>query len=118
MPQTHFRSRKATQNTNDVTNRFGDRDFILAVCTCFLGNSDRSEVIRDFRSLIMAEFHFRLMEASQNKSDVSIQFLVGGLVIHFAESFHLSCSVQKLYNNFVCVQWLNFFAIFGGKFNP
>jgi hypothetical protein len=36
---------------SDVTNRFGDRDFILAVCTCFLCNSDRFEVIRDFRSL-------------------------------------------------------------------
>jgi hypothetical protein len=42
---------EATQNKNDVTNRFGDRDFILAVCTYFLRNSDRFEVIRDFRSL-------------------------------------------------------------------
>jgi hypothetical protein len=44
----------------------------------------------------MAEFHFRSMEASQNKSDGTIQFLVGGLFIHFAGIFHLSCSVQKL----------------------
>jgi hypothetical protein len=51
MPQTHFPSMKATQNKSDVTNRFGDRDFVLAVCTCFLSNSDRFEVIRDFRSL-------------------------------------------------------------------
>jgi hypothetical protein len=36
---------------SDVTNRFGDRDFILAVCTCFLRKFDRFEVIRDFRSL-------------------------------------------------------------------
>jgi hypothetical protein len=42
---------EATQNKSDVTNGFGDRDFVLAVCTCFLRNSDRSEVIRDFRSL-------------------------------------------------------------------
>jgi hypothetical protein len=27
------------------------------------------------------------MEASQNKSDVTIQFLVGGLVIHFSRNF-------------------------------
>jgi hypothetical protein len=105
---------EATQNKNDVTNRFGDRDFILAVCTCFLRNSDRFEVIRDFRSLNMAEFHFRSMEASQNKSDVTIQFLVGGLVIHFAGIFHLSCSVQKLFKNFMFVQWLkNFFNFWG-----
>jgi hypothetical protein len=51
MPETHFPSMKATQNESDVTNRFDDRDFILAVCTCFLSNSDRFEVIRDFRSL-------------------------------------------------------------------
>jgi hypothetical protein len=36
---------------SDVTNRFGDGDFVLAVCTCFLCNSDRFEVVRDFRSL-------------------------------------------------------------------
>jgi hypothetical protein len=52
MPQTHFLSTEATQNESDVTNQFGDRDFILAVCTCFLRNCGRFEVIRDFRSLI------------------------------------------------------------------
>jgi hypothetical protein len=54
------------------------------------------------------------MEASQNKSDVTIQFLVGGLVIHFAGIFHLSCSVQKLFKNFMLVQWLNYFFQFWG----
>jgi hypothetical protein len=51
MPQTHFPSLKATQKKSDVTNRFGDRDFILAVSTCFIRKCDRFEVIRDFRSL-------------------------------------------------------------------
>jgi hypothetical protein len=32
----------------------------------------------------MAEISFRSMEASQNKTDVTIQFLVGGFVIYFA----------------------------------
>jgi hypothetical protein len=58
------------------------------------------------------------MEASQNKSDVTIQFLVGGLVIHFAGIFHLSASVQKLFKNFMFVQWLKIFSIFGGKYDP
>jgi hypothetical protein len=58
------------------------------------------------------------MEASQKKCDVTIQFLVGGLVLHFAEIFHLSFSVQKLFKIFMLVQWLNNFSIFGGKFDP
>jgi hypothetical protein len=45
----------------------------------------------------MAEFHFRKMEASQKKCNVTIQFLVGGLVIHFAGIFHLSFSVQNVF---------------------
>jgi hypothetical protein len=52
MAEFHFRSMEAPQNKSDVTNRFGDRDFILAVCTCFLRKCGRFEVIRDFRSLM------------------------------------------------------------------
>jgi hypothetical protein len=63
----------------------------------------------------MAEFHFRSMEASQNKSDVTIQFLVGGLVIHFAGIFHLSASVQNLFKNFMLVQWIKTFFNFWGQ---
>jgi hypothetical protein len=66
----------------------------------------------------MAEFHFRSMEASQKKCDVTIQFLVGGLVIHFCGIFHLSFSVQKLFKNFMLVQWLKIFSLFGGKCDP
>jgi hypothetical protein len=51
MPKTHFRFMEATQNKTHVTNRFGDRDFILAVCTCFIRKCDRFEVIPDFRSV-------------------------------------------------------------------
>jgi hypothetical protein len=111
---------EAPQNKSDVTNRFGDRDFILAVCTCFLCNSDRFEVIRDFRSLKNGGIPFLVgpMEASQNKSDVTIQFLVGGLVIHFAGIFHLSCSVQKLFKNFMLLQWLKFFQFLGTNMTP
>jgi hypothetical protein len=73
MAEIHFRSMEASQNKSNVTNRFGNRDFVLAFFTCFLCNSDRFEVIRDFRSLNMAEIHFRSMEASNIKSDVTIQ---------------------------------------------
>jgi hypothetical protein len=62
----------------------------------------------------MADIHFRSMEASQNKSDVTIQFLVGGLVIT-AGIFHLSGSVQKLFKNFLAVQRLNFFHFLGAN---
>jgi hypothetical protein len=42
---------EATQNKSDVTDRFGIRDFKLAVFTCFIRECDRFEVIWDFRSL-------------------------------------------------------------------
>jgi hypothetical protein len=51
LPQIHFLSTEATQNNSDVTNRFGDRDFVLAVCTCFLRKCGGFEVILGFRSL-------------------------------------------------------------------
>jgi hypothetical protein len=51
MAEFHFSSMEAPQNKSNVTNRFGDRDFILAVCACFLRKCDRFEVIRDFHSL-------------------------------------------------------------------
>jgi hypothetical protein len=51
MAEIHFRSMEAPQNKCDITNRFGDRDLILAVCTCFLRECGRFEVISDFRSL-------------------------------------------------------------------
>jgi hypothetical protein len=54
---------KATQNKSDVTNRFGVRDFVLAVFTFFIRKCDRFEVIRDFRSLKNCEIHFRSIEA-------------------------------------------------------
>jgi hypothetical protein len=66
----------------------------------------------------MAEIHFRSLEAPQNKSDVTIKYLVRGVIIHFAGIFHLSCSVQKLLNNCIFVQWLKVFSIFVGKFDP
>jgi hypothetical protein len=58
------------------------------------------------------------MEASNIESDVTIQFLIGGLDIHFAGIFHLSCSVQKLFKNFMLVQWLIFFQFLGANMTP
>jgi hypothetical protein len=51
MLEIHFRLMEASQNKSNVTNRFGDRDFVLAVCTCFIRKCGCFEVIRDFRSL-------------------------------------------------------------------
>jgi hypothetical protein len=115
MPKSHFWSMGASQNKNDVTNRFGDRDFILAVCTCFLRKCDRFEVIRDFRSLKNGGIPFPADGSIAEKCDVTIQFLVSGLVIHLAGIFHVSCSVQKLFKNFMFVQWLNKFFNFWGQ---
>jgi hypothetical protein len=54
------------------------------------------------------------MEASEYKSEVTIQFLIGGLVIHFAGIFHQSASVQKLFKNFMLLQWLKTSVNFWG----
>jgi hypothetical protein len=51
MAEFHFRSMEARQGKTDVNKRFGDRDFVLAVCTAFLRQCGRFEVIRDVRSL-------------------------------------------------------------------
>jgi hypothetical protein len=58
MVKVHFRSIEASQNKSDVTNQLGDRDFILAACTCFIRKCDRFEVIRDFRSFKNGEIPF------------------------------------------------------------
>jgi hypothetical protein len=55
------------------------------------------------------------MEASQKKCDVTIQFLLGGLVVSFAGIFHLSFSVQKLFKIFMLLQWLKIFFNFWGQ---
>ena len=59
---------KATQNKSDVTNRFGDREFILAVYTCFLRKCGRFEVIRDFRSLENGGIPFPVDESTAEKA--------------------------------------------------
>jgi hypothetical protein len=51
MAKIRFQSMEAPQNKSNVINRFGDRDFVLAVCTCFLRKCGRFEAIRDFCSL-------------------------------------------------------------------
>jgi hypothetical protein len=66
----------------------------------------------------MMELHFRWMEASLNKRDVAIQFLVGGSVFHFAGIFNLSCSVQKLFKNFMLLQWLKLFQWLRANMTP
>jgi hypothetical protein len=63
-------------------------------------NATVSQLFAIFVSITMAEFHFRSIEALDIDSDVTVQFLVGGLVIHFTGIFHVSCSVQKLCKKF------------------
>jgi hypothetical protein len=63
----------------------------------------------------MAGFHFRSMEASQSKSEVTIQFPVGGLVILFARIFHLPCSIQKLFKNIMLLRQLRNVVNFSGQ---
>jgi hypothetical protein len=66
----------------------------------------------------MAEFHFRWMEASQNKSDITIQFLVGGLAIHFAAIFHRILFRSKVIQEFHVCAMVNFFQFLGVNLTP
>jgi hypothetical protein len=101
MPKTHFRSMGASQNKSDVTNRFGDRDFILAVCTCFIRKCGRFEVIRDFRSSKNGGIPFPV-DGSIAEQNVTIQFLVGGLVITLPE-FSIHLVPFKSYSRISCL---------------
>jgi hypothetical protein len=51
MAEFDFRSTEALQNKSRITDRFGDRNFISGVCTCFIDECDRFEVISDSRTL-------------------------------------------------------------------
>jgi hypothetical protein len=55
------------------------------------------------------------MEASQKKCDVTIQFLVGGLVIHFAGIFHLFCLRSKVIQEFHACAMVKIFFNFWGQ---
>jgi hypothetical protein len=66
----------------------------------------------------MAKIRFRSKEALQNKSDVTIQFLAGVLVLPVAGIFHLSFSVQKLFKNFMLLQWLKKFQFWRANVTP
>jgi hypothetical protein len=101
-----------------VTNRFGDRDFILPVCTCFVSDSDRFEVIRDFRSLKNGEIPFAVDGSIGEKIWRHHSIPGWWFSFHFAGIFRLSLSVQKLFKNFMLEQWWNIVSIFGGKYDP
>jgi hypothetical protein len=114
MAEIYFPSMKAPQNKSDFTNGFGDHDFVLAVFICFLRKCGRFAVIRDVCSVKNGGIPFAVDGSVAEKCDVTIQFLVGGLVIDFDRICHLSFSVQKLFKNFILVQWLkNFFNFWG-----
>jgi hypothetical protein len=102
MPQINFPSMKATQNKSDVTNRFGDRDFELAVCTCFLRKCDRFEVIRDFRSFNHGGIPFPIDEASQK--NVTSPFSSWLAVKLFTlQEFFIYLSPFKSYSRISCL---------------
>jgi hypothetical protein len=105
----------APENESDVTNRFGNSDFILAVCTGFLRKCGRFEVIRNFRSLNHGGIPFPVDRsiAEQKRRQNSIS----GWRFSYSlcRSFPPSASVQKLLKSFMDVQGLKFFSIFGGQ---
>jgi hypothetical protein len=73
MAEINFRSMAASQNKNNVTIRFGIRDFVLPVCTWFIRKCHRFEVIRDFRSLNNGGITFRVDRYITEQRDVTNQ---------------------------------------------
>jgi hypothetical protein len=104
------------QNESDVTNRFSDLDFILAVCTCFLCNSDRFEVIRDFRSLKNGGNTFPVDRSIAEQK--SRHHLISGwrfscvLCRNFPSIFFRSKVIQEFH---ACAVGKNFFQFLGQK---
>jgi hypothetical protein len=110
---------KATQKKSDVTNGFGDRDFILVVCTCFLRKCDRFEVIRDFRSLNHGGIPFpvdgSIAEKMRRHHSISGGRFSYSLCRNFPYIFLRSKVIQEFH---ACAMVKIFFSIFGGKFDP
>jgi hypothetical protein len=77
-----------------------------------------SKLFAIFVRKIMAEFHFRSMEASQKNSDVTIKFLVGDLVSTLPE-LSIYLSTVKSYSRISCLcNGENFFSIWGANMTP
>jgi hypothetical protein len=79
---------------------------------------DRLDVFHHFRSFKHVGIPFPVEGGIAEKTDVTTHFPVGGLVVQYAGIFHVSCSVQKLFKNFMLVQWLKFSFQFLGQIRP
>jgi hypothetical protein len=119
LPQAHFRSIKATQSKNDVTNQFSDREFVLAVATCFIRECDCFEVIRDFGSLNRGGNPFPVdgSIAEQKLGHHSIPGWRSGYSLrrNFPSIWFHSNVIQE-FN--VCSMVKKFSSIFEGKYDP
>jgi hypothetical protein len=109
---------EASQNKSDVTNRFGDRDFILAVCTCFMRKCGRFEVIRDFRSLKNGGIPFTvdgsIAEQKRHNHSISGWRFSYPFCLNFPSVWLRSKVIQEFH---VCAM-VTLFSIFGGKYDP
>jgi hypothetical protein len=118
MPQTHFPSMRATQDKSDVTNGFGDSDFILAVCTCFLRKCGRFEVIRDVRSLKNGGIPFPVDGITAEKNVTSPFNFWLAVYLFTSPAFSIYLSPFKSYSRISCLcNGEHSFSIFGSKYD-
>jgi hypothetical protein len=119
MAKFHFRSMEAPQNKNDVTNRFGDRDFILAVCTCFLRkvrpfrSYSRFSFVKEWRNSISGRWKHR-------RTKVTSPFTSGwrfsySLCRNFPFILFRSIVIQEFH---VCATVKKSFSILGANMTP
>jgi uncharacterized membrane protein YbaN (DUF454 family) len=91
MVDFHFLSIEASQKKTNITNRFGNRLFVLVSFTCFLCKSDRFEVICAFRLLNSGGNPFPVHGSMANKSDVTNRFGDGEFILAVCTCFIRKC---------------------------
>jgi hypothetical protein len=79
-----------------------------------LRSYSRFSFVKEWRNSISGRWKLH-----RKKCDVTIQFLVAGLVVHFARIFHLSLLRSKVIQEFhACEMVKKNFSICGGKYDP
>jgi hypothetical protein len=109
---------EAPQNESDVTNRFGERNFILAVCTCFVRKCGRFEVIRDFRSLKNSGIPF--LGDGSTAEPMGWHHSISGWWFRYSlcPNFPSILFRSKVIQDFHAGAMVKNFSIFGGKYDP
>jgi hypothetical protein len=103
---------------SDITNRFSDREFLLAVCTCFLIDFDRLEVIRDLRQLKNGGILFPV-DGSTAEQKRRLPLISGWwFSVSLRRNVPFVWFRSKVMQEFHACAMVKLFSTFGGKCDP